>query len=373
MKPRVLIAIATDAIGGPGKCLFQFLHELPSEAAEYVLCNFQLAGRRDGEFVTEARRRRLNLRLLKQRATLDPLLILEARKAVQQHNLNLVQTHGYKSNVIGFFLKRLFGMPWIGFAHGHTDDNWKVRLYNRLDLAVLRHADRVVAVSAATLAWLRDRGVSDARLRLIYNAVDLDAANDAASPNEIRRRHGIADDAVVVGVVGRFNPEKGQIVFLKAMRRIIRSYPQVRALMIGDGQDRGALERYCQDHGLAEHVIFTGYRDDVGAYYQAMDVLVLPSLSEGLPNTVLEAMSHAVPVVATTVGGVPEILDQTNGVLIPPGDDTALSENLMDLLRNETRRKEIGKRGRESLYPRFAPEHRTKQIVQLYSEVLTGA
>ena len=285
LQPRVLITIATDAIGGPGKGLLQFLNDVHAEAIEYCLCNFQVRRRPDGEFVTEARRRGLKLLMLKQRAAIDPGLILAARRVMREQRLNLVQTHGYKSNILGFFLHLLFGVPWIGFAHGHTHDNWKMRLYNRIDLTVLRHADRVVSVSRATRDWLARHGVPKERLRLIYNAVDVEATRSTTRVAEIRLRHSLPVDSVVIGVVGRLNPEKGQIVFLQALERVIRTSPRVKALIIGDGQERASLERYCADHGLTEHVIFTGYRSDVAAYYQVMDILALPSLSEGLPNT----------------------------------------------------------------------------------------
>ena len=363
--------IATGPIGGPGKGLFQFLKHAPANAFDYVLCNFDVRYKPGGsEFVTEARRNGFNLVLLRQRVTIDPYLVLQARRMVVEHGINLIQTHAYKSNMIGFLLKSLCGLPWIGFAHGYTDDNLKVRIYNRIDRAVLRYADRVVAVSHSMKTLLIKHGVAAEKIQVIYNGIDEVAAAFLESSDTIRRRHGLNPKQKVIGVIGRLNPEKGQMLFLKAMEQTALKCPEARALLLGDGQDRALLERYCQDHGLGDRVIFTGYRENIADYYQILDLLVLPSLSEGLPNVALEAMSFGIPVLATAVGGVPEVIQNGNGVLVPPSDPEILSARMTELLRYDSLRQTIGSRGKNSLYPRFAPAHRARQILDLYRELV---
>jgi glycosyltransferase involved in cell wall biosynthesis len=370
--PRPLLLIATDEIGGPGKGLLQFAGQLARHREDYLLCNFDLRNRPVGQFVEEARRNRLKLHLLTQRLPIDPTLVIQAWRAVRSHRLNLVQTHGYKANLIGIALRSIWRLPWIAFAHGFTDDNWRIRIYNRLDLAVFRHADRVVTVSRALQEMLVRRGIPPTRIRLIYNAVDTGPGEVTGNVNALKQSHGISQNRLVVGVVGRLNPEKGQFIFLKALRRVLEQCPDIAVLMVGEGRDRSELERYCSAHGLTDQVVFTGYRENMTEYYRAMDLLVLPSLSEGLPNTLLEAMAHGVPVLATRVGGVPEIIDRDNGVLVPPGDPERLADGMIDLLRDPVRRNELGQRGRASLFPKFSPEHRAAQIRSVYDEVLTG-
>ena len=364
--------IATGPIGGPGKGLFQFLKHAPANAFDYVLCNFDVRYKPGGsQFVTEAQRNGFNLVLLRQRLTIDPYLVLQARRMAVEHGINLIQTHAYKSNVIGFLLKVLCGLPWIGFAHGYTDDNPKVRIYNRIDRAVLRYADRVVAVSHAMKTLLIKHGLPAEKIQVIYNGIDKGGAAFLESSDTIRQRHGLSPKQKIVGVIGRLNPEKGQMVFLKAMEQTALKCPEARALLLGDGQERALLERYCHEHGLGDRVIFTGYRENIADYYQLFDLLVLPSLSEGLPNVALEAMSFGIPVLATAVGGVPEVIQNGNGILVPPGDPEALSERMTELLGNHSLRQTIGLKGKDSLYPRFSPTHRARQILNLYAEVLS--
>lgn len=369
-KPKVLIIIATDPIGGPGKGLFQFFEYAPPEAFDYILCNYTVRNRPVGQFIQEARRRGLNLVLLDQRAMIDPRLILQARHIIRQHGINLIQTHGYKANLTGFVLHMLCGKPWIGFAHGYTDDNWKVRLYNRIDQSVLRCADKVVAVSSPMKSLLMRCGVQEKNLRTIYNAIECNPSDILTDAIDVKKRHRIPEDQKVIGVIGRLSPEKGQLVFLKAMAKAVRTFPGMIALIVGEGQDQAILLDYCHKNNLNGHVVFTGYQENIGDYYQALDLLVLPSHSEGLPNTVLEAMSYGIPVLATAVGGVPEIIDKGNGVLVPPNDPDALADRMIELLRDDSMRQAIGQRGKGSLYPRFSPTERAHEIIGVYREVL---
>jgi glycosyltransferase involved in cell wall biosynthesis len=218
---------------------------------------------------------------------------------------------------------------------------------------------------------LEAHGVPEDRIRVIHNAIEPWETKGGYSREETRRRHGLAEDHRVIGVVGRLSPEKGQRIFLKAMKKVVHSVPNARALIVGDGQDRETLERVCEVEGLQRHVIFVGHQERIADYYRAIDLLVLPSLSEGLPNTVLEAMNFGIPVVATSVGGVPEIIRDGNGVVVPPNDAIALGRRIIDLIGDRELSRAIGLRGKESLYPRFDAGARAQRIVRLYEEVLS--
>ena len=370
-KPKVLIMIAAEQISGPGKGVLQLVEHAAASGFEYVLCNFDRKTHSVGEFVSEAQRRKLDLRLLRQRTALDPALIVQARRLVQNHDIEIIQTHGYKSNTIGFLLRILCRRPWIGFAHGFIEVGWKNRLYNRIERLVLRRADRVVAVSGAMKELLVRHGIGAHKVRVIHNAIAPRESIPGASGLEVRQRHGIAPSDKVVGVFGRLNPEKGQRVLLKALETTVRSVQGVKVLIVGDGQDRVALEEFCRRRGLSNHVLFLGYRKDIPDYYGAIDLLVQPSFSEGSPNTVLEAMSFGVAVLATAVGGVPEIIQNGNGVMVPPNDPDALASKMIELLADPMFRREIGEKGRSSLYPRFSADTRVREIVGLYDELLT--
>jgi len=366
-----MIVIAADEISGPAKGVLQFLQNAPTDTFDYVVCNYDVKGRADGDFINEMRRRKLNIRLLEQRFPFDPNLVVQARHILAEYAIDVVQTHGYKSNAIGLVLKLLCRRPWIGFAHGYIDDTLRNKCYNRIDRLVLRGADRVVAVSESMRRLLADSGISNRSLRVIHNAIDPGEIVPRQTKESIAARHGLSPENIVVGVVGRLSPEKGQLVFLRAMEAVVRHVTNVRALIVGDGRDRATLEAYCRDKRLAKFVTFAGHQGCIGDYYQVLDLLVLPSLSEGLPNAVLEAMSFGVPVLATTVGGVEEVIQVDNGALVPPNDPGALAKKMVELLKDDTVRRGIGLRGKRSLYPRFAAEGRASRILDMYRELLS--
>ena len=371
-KPRVLIIISTSSIGGPGKGVFQFLKYADRNRFDYLLCSIDIRNRPKSEFIKEAVSKGLNLELLRQHFKFDPSLIWQARDIIEKNDINIIQTHGYKENVLGFFLKRICKKPWIGFAHGYTNENIKVRLYNKLDSFALRAPNIVVTVSSPLKRFLVDSGISETKIRIIYNAIDEDELKTNLSAEEVRNRFGIRNEDKLIGLIGILSPEKGQAVFLQAFKKVVEKEPFTKAIIIGDGQEMERLMNFCSDNGLRDRVIFAGHQNNIANFYQIMDIVVLPSFSEGLPNVVLEAMAFKIPVIATSVGGVPEvIMGGLNGTLVPPGDPKAMAEKIIRLLANENGRQTMGESGYRSLYPKFSPEHRARQILTLYEELLS--
>lgn len=374
MKPNVMILIATKIIGGPGKGLFQLLKESGNELFEYRLCNFQPRYKKNlsNDFYNYAERAGIIVEYLRQDMVIDPILVLRSLSLVRKWGCNVIQTHGYKSNILGFFLKMIMGTPWIGFAHGYTSDNKKMKVYNWIDQHVLRFADRVVAVSERMKFLLTEKGVHKKKVKVIKNAVDPSEIKATASLSRIRRDIGINEGDSVIGVVGRLNPEKGHIVFLEAMKMVVESLPSCKALIVGEGQERKRLEQFCRENGIDSKVRLLGHKLSIGNYYQLMDLVVIPSFSEGLPNVLLEAMILGIPVVATNVGGIPEVLNDENGVIIPPGNADFMRKEIVDILRDEKRCRRISENAKTTAMTSFRPEVRANKIIQLYYEVLNN-
>nr|WP_241158791.1 glycosyltransferase [Nitratidesulfovibrio vulgaris] len=171
--------------------------------------------------------------------------------------------------------------------------------------------------------------------------------------------------------MGRLSPEKGHIHFLRALARARQTEPRLVGLLAGDGPGADMLRREADMLGLAHAVTFAGHVSRVARVYRALDVAVLPSLSEGMPNAALEAMLHGLPVVASHVGGVPEVVrDGETGLLVPPGDEAQLAAALVALCADVERRKALGARGRERVLGHFAPHQRAERILGLYHELL---
>ncbi len=210
-----------------------------------------------------------------------------------------------------------------------------------------RVVDAVIVNSAAAARELSGRfHVPESKVENIGVGTDLERISAAEPAEELRRELDLGESKVV-GVVAKLSPVKGHGRFLEAAALTARTYGDVRFLVVGDGSERPALEREAGELGLSGKVHFIGVRDDVPAVLKLMDVLVLSSLSEGSPNVLLEGMAAGVPVVAMSVGGVPEVVeDGVSGFLVDPGDAPGLSNAVLRLLNDSDRAREMGRKGR---------------------------
>ncbi len=371
MKPSILIVMDTSIIGGPGKGLFQFLSHCTEEDLDYLICNYEYNRNVSSDFNNYAKECGFNLTTLVERFRFDPTPIHQCYKILNKGNFNIIQSHNYKSHLSAFLISRICGIPWVAFSHGWTSEDAKVKLYHSLDKILLQYATYAVAVSPPLFQAIKEiRGPNKPTFE-IWNAVEKNEAFDIDSL-ELRKKHGISEDELLIGCFGRLSPEKGQSYLLKALASLRQEgQPAISLIVAGDGPDKAALLCSASRYGLDKKVFFVGHQRELRNYFRAIDLLILPSLSEGLPNVVLEAMSNAVPVIATSVGAVPQIIiDGVTGWLVPPGNVAHLTEKISLVLENRSFLRDIGEKARASLFPRFSPELRAKKILAVYNQCL---
>jgi glycosyltransferase involved in cell wall biosynthesis len=325
------------------------------------------------DFFVEAEQRGIPPVLLRQRSPFDPSPIVIARRTIRERGIGLIQTHGYKPGFIGYVLSKLTGLPWLVFVHGDTAENRKVKLYNSLNMWLTHRADRVVTVSKAIRDQLVAQGVGQEMITVVHNAIDPSDFDPGEERSDLRLRFGMAPSDQVITVIGRFSPEKGQLDFVEAFSRLAQERPLLKALLVGEGQDAAALKNRCRELGLVDRVIFTGYQQNVAPFYGASDLIVLPSLSEGLPNVALEALLHRRPIVATRVGGTPEVvIDGETGILVPPADPAALAEAIGRMLDDPELQERFADNGSRLIQEEYSPKAKAARIAEVYDEVLTG-
>ena len=366
MSPAVLIIIDTGIIGGPGRGLLQFLRHLPSGAARCTLCTFAYARPKSTQFIDEVRRRGLALELLRQRFPFDPAAIVDAWRLLRRGKFTVVQTHNYKSHFIAWVLRPFLRFRWVAFAHGWTTEDWKVRLYHSLDRLMLRTADHAVAVSPPLYSTIRAwRGARPTEL--ILNAADAEEVARGEGREAFQKQLGLASDDLVIGCFGRLSSEKGQDVLIEAFSRIVGDFPAARLLLVGNGPDEQALRVRARELNVQDRVLFAGYYAGMRDCFDAIQLLVIPSRSEGLPNVLLEAMALGVPVLATRVGAIPEVLTGPGlGWVVSPGDAKQLEVALRDALGSAEKRRSVAEEAKRRLFPRFDPAARAASIVKLY-------
>jgi glycosyltransferase involved in cell wall biosynthesis len=229
--------------------------------------------------------------------------------------------------------------------------------------------DRLIAVSQAIERKIADEGRATVPVTLIYNGVDLERYNHQEPCCTLRDEYGMEPGAQIVGVVARLEPEKGHPTLLEAWPAVVRAVPNAHLLVVGEGGRREALERQAAELRIAHRVVFTGRRDDVPAVTAALDVAVLPSYREAQGLTILEAMALSRPVVASNVGGIPEVIeDGVSGLLVPPRDPEALAAAIIRLLVDHSYADTLARAGHEVVHDRFCIELMVKAVETIYDE-----
>ena len=284
----------------------------------------------------------------------------------------IVHNHMYRAEVVGTRAALLLGeqgckRPAV-FSTVHSS---RIRCVD--DRNALRQLtplmDRLIVVSKAIEQKIREEGRFGAPVSLIYNGVDLQRYNHQQPCCTLHEDYRIPESSPIVGVVARLEAEKGHRTLVDAWPVVLAAHPDAWLLIVGEGSERNSLEAQAASLGISEKVVFTGRREDVPAVTAALDVAVLPSYREAQGLSVLEAMALSRPVVASNVGGIPEMIeDGVSGLLVPPGDCDALAAAIIRLLSDHPLADMIARRGHDLVHDRFCIELMTSQIETLYDE-----
>jgi glycosyltransferase involved in cell wall biosynthesis len=297
--------------------------------------------------------------------------IREVQGWLHEMQAGVLCCHGYKANLLGRLAARRQNVPVVAVSRGWTGENFKVRLYEAIDRFFLRHMDRVICVSDGQAAKVIQAKVPRSKVVVIRNSI---YAGRFASP-DCYYRDKLRDlfprrPARIVGAAGRLSPEKGFSVLIDGARKVVANQPNVGFVLFGDGPLRGALQRQVDDAGLHNSFILAGFRKDLDCLLPFIDLLVVPSFTEGLPNVILEAFAAGIPVVATAVGGIPEIVeDAVSGFLVPPGDPQTLAHGITTILTSDTAAKAMGERGRQRVLQEFTFESQASAYRRLFEEI----
>jgi glycosyltransferase involved in cell wall biosynthesis len=363
---RVLAIIANEAISGPGRQLAALAATLNRDGTPFLIAILHRRGNARPPFAAFLDRLGVPHILIEDRGPLDFGILNRIDSVIRDFRPTIVQTHAYKATAVAWALRRRGArLPWIGYFHGVTHENAKARFYHWLDHRMLVSADRVVVMSARQQADFDRLGAPVLR---INNAVLPDLGSAGPDDSSAIRSAGRGLAHPVLGVVGRLSPEKGVDVFLDACAVLARTGQQFSALIAGDGPERGRLEARLRDRGLGDRVRLLGQVSSVRSLYSVIDVLVIPSRSEGLPNALLEGLGADLPAVATAVGAIPEVLaDPRVGLVVPPGDPHALAAAIAPAWA--LRHSPDGRTARAAVAEAYSLERRVRLHIDLYEEL----
>jgi glycosyltransferase involved in cell wall biosynthesis len=311
------------------------------------------------------------LTLIEDRGIRDFSVIGKLWKFCREQKIELLQAHDYKSNALGLVLRRLHRMHLVTMLHGWTDMSGRMPLYKRVDQWCLPWYEKLICVSEDLVEECSRLRVSDRKIELVHNAIDLIAYTRWIGKDQAQRDLGVdAQGGPLVGMVCRLSPEKGILEAIAMVDRFRSMGKPVQLWIAGDGPFRLEIEKEISRLGLGTNVRLLGQLADARIFYQAMDVFLLNSIREGLPNVVLEAMALEVPVVATRVAGVPTLvkLGQTGG-LIETLETRMLDSAIAECLEGSHTDPQV-RSARELIENQFSFDRRMQRIAGIYDSLV---
>lgn len=314
------------------------------------------------------------------RGPLDPSVVFRLAGICRRLEVKIWHAHEYKSNLVGLFLKPFLRLHLVSTVHGWVEFSPRLSLFYKLDRWALRRYDRVIAVSQDVFDLCLAAGVRPERLCLIRNAIEVEAYARRHEPAQSPGRAAAAQEELirkvppgrqVIGAVGRLSAEKGFDVLIEAFAKLCRRGFDLELWIAGEGEERRTLEQRAARCGYGERIAFLGFCPDARRLFECFDVFCLPSLREGLPNVVLEAMALEVPIVATKLDGLGGVLeDEEQALLVTPGSASALESALSRVLESGALRRRLAGAARTRVAREFNFAERMGKVVALYESLL---
>lgn len=368
----VLHLIDTYRIGGPGKTIINSARFIDRSAYRVHVAAFLHPDDAKNDFAHAVAAAGIPLLPLRETSRFPVSFIGALRAYVRREGIRIVHPHGYRSDAIAYVAtRRLPGVAVVTTHHGWIRNSRKQDLIARGATQLASRFDGLEVVSGKLFADLPARLRRRDTTAIVHNGIVVEDYARRGVRDEARARFGLGRERPVLGVVGRLSVEKGVLEMVDAFTRVRAAGVDADLVFAGDGPLAGEIVRLANGAGVAPHVHLVGHQARVQDLYEALDVVVVPSRTEGICNVILEALTMGVPVVATRVGGTPEIIDDAvSGVLVPSEDPGAMAAALLDLLRAPARRDALVAGGRARIDAAFSFPARMRKEEALYQRVL---
>lgn len=304
-----------------------------------------------------------------------PIDIIRAAKSIQRLRIDLIHSHGYKPSVFGYLISKLIRVPILATCHlwfSGSRPPLKYRVMTWLEVFLYRYFRRVVCVSPQIKNLLRGRGIKEHQLEVIDNGIDVDTYTKSVegAATRVRQTLSLSSEEFVVLNVGRLTEQKGQKKIIALAEAMREKGIEVVFLIAGEGEQRGLLESLITERKLENRVKLLGFREDIGSLLCAADVFFLPSLDEGLPMSLLEAMASGVPVVATPVGAIPQLVENgISGLLVNPGDLNGMYAALIDIRQNRHEAHRLATNALRTVRRTYSSESMYQNYKRIYEEL----
>jgi glycosyltransferase involved in cell wall biosynthesis len=369
----IMHLIATNFYGGPEKQIIEHLIRLDKNYYRGMIASFS-ENQSPNETLDRAKTAGLTYHGIPMAGPLDVRAQWKLNRILRQEKVDLLCAHGYKACVMGWWAGLRLKIPVLAFSRGYTAEDIKVAFYEWLERRVIGKLAGIVFVSEGQKKKLESFGIQGRKSWVVHNAVSVDSlrkGEETEMRGIIFERLGIPKNSKMVVTAGRLSPEKGHRFLVEAIGKMGKKAKNTFFIFCGEGPCKKDLEKQAHELGIYERCRFPGFRRDLQEIFQVMDLMILPSLTEGLPNVILEAFAYEKPVVATAVGGVSEVVeDGKNGFLIQPGYPDLLAKAMIRCLETPEIGNAMGEYGYTKVKSSFSFADQTRRLEEIYNEVL---
>ena len=373
MTIKVLHLIDSGGLYGAEVMLLNLVEEQIKTGLNPVILSVGTPEIEEKQLEAEARRRDLPVVPFRMKAGMNLSKGLDIVKYSIREGFDILHSHGYKFNILlGCLPGKIRKIPLVSTVHGYVHATLfsKMWFYQKLDLLCLKRVDYVVFVSSETE---KKADINLSRSIVINNGIDVSGEDGVPDKNQEGSLELLFSSSnFVVGAFGRFSREKGFDYLIAAFRKVLETVPDAYLIIWGEGYLKEELEKIVSNNSLEERIIFPGYTAYVSHFLKRLNVLVIPSLTEGLPIILLEAMKNKVPVIATDVGAIPEVLDYGRcGVLVPARDLSALAREVISVYKTEGDTETRKTRAYERMSAHYSSGLMSKRYADLYQRILS--
>ncbi|MGI8952108.1 MAG: glycosyltransferase family 4 protein [Chitinophagaceae bacterium] len=368
-KIKVLEAIRQGQIGGGETHILNLVVTLDTTKFEPVVLSFT-----DGQMMDTLNEIGVKNFIIPSNKAFDVLTWKKVKQLLQEEKIDIIHVHGTRANTNIFWAAKSLGVPIIYTIHGwsfHDDQNWAVknaRIF--VEKFITQNSKFNISVSESNQKTGFEN-ISNFKSVVINNGINLNVFNPNKSLKNIREELKISQEKIVVGFVARMTAQKDPLTLIHAFKKVLQQKNNVVLLMVGDGELKEKVIQLANELKINEQIIFENFRNDIPDVLNAIDIFCLPSLWEGLPIGLLEAMTMKKAVIATEVDGSKEIINhQENGLIIQPQNVDELANAILMLAENFSLRNELGNSARKTVEENFDIKKMTKQIEQLYLNTL---
>lgn len=359
--------IGSTGLYGAERWILALMRGIDSNRINSTLINLVDSVEMKSEVVAAARERGLNAFDFVTGGKFNPVAAFKLSQWSRKYGVDIMHGHGFKSDAVGLLASRIAGCRMMTTPHGWSiEKDWKLQFYERLDRKMFRHMDLVCPLSPELMQGLAGT-VDKNRLKLVFNGVDIDEVRSLKSVSARK------ESTYTIGYIGRLVELKDIPTLFSGLRKLVDSDIDARLVLVGDGPLRQDLEEHAACLGIDGRVEFVGFRSDAAAWLQSFDLFVLPSLSEGIPRCVMEAMAASVPVVASDITGCRNLIDDgTTGLLFSPGDSSDLAAKIKQVMSHPDQARFMVENANRKVEKEFSNRRMAQEYMTIYEELAGG-